>query len=460
MRSACESHPRGARAAVSRWRAGVMVTLVALVVALAAPAAFAQMPDLRQMSGQPLPSGDLPAGSVSVRLVRGGISNNLPDVEVTLEGGGPAKTLKTDASGRAIFSGLPPGSIWRAIATVDGERLESQAITVPSAGGTRVLLVAGLQQGAAGASPAPATRAGTPTAPASPAPGGAPPSAANAVPGTVTFGLQSRLVIELAEGSVEVYGLFDIVNLSSTPVMPATPVVFDAPESASTVSVLEGSSPQAKATGHRVTVNGPFAPGNTQVQIAYRQPYDGGTLHLSQAVPLALPQTTVIVRKFGDMRATLTGVTGQREVPLESRLYLVLNGRGLNPGERVDLTLEGLPHASLWPRYTTLGLAALLVIGGVLLAMRAPDSDQTSAELRALRTLRAEKFEKLVSAERRLRQSPDDAALRERRAALIVEIEELDDALAVSQAEAGAAAATTGKEAERAERLGARPAVR
>jgi hypothetical protein len=278
------------------------------------------------------------------------------------------------------------------------------------------------------------------------------------VPGTVSFGSQSRLVIELAEGSVEVYGLFDIANLSGTPVMPASPIVFEAPADASNLSVLEGSSPQAKAEGHRVTVTGPFAPGNTSVQIAYRQKYDGGTLHLAQAVPLNLPQITVIVRKFGNLRATLAGMTGQREVPLEARVYLVLNGKALNPGERIDLTLEGLPHQALWPRYTTLGLAALLLIGGILLALQAPRPEQTEEELRSLRVRRGERFDKLVSVERRLRQAPDDEALRERRAALIAEVEELDDAVAVALADAGAGLAA--RDAERAERLGARPAVR
>jgi hypothetical protein len=448
--------------------------LVAFVLLAGAGApTLAQMPDLRQMSGQPLPSGELPVGSVSVRVVRGGISNNIPDQDVTLEGGGPAKTLKTDASGRAVFSGLAPGSIWRATTTVDGERLESQAITVPGAGGLRVLLAAGLQGSPSGTAPAPAPSAGgAPGAPgmsgpAAGAPATAPgtvapaiplPPGSNAVPGTVAFGSQSRLVIELAEGSVEVYGLFDIVNLSATPVMPASPIVFEAPADASNLSVLEGSSPQAKAEGHRVTVTGPFAPGSTSVQIAYRHKYDGGTLHLAQAVPLDLPQTTVIVRKFGNLRATLNGVTGQREVPLEARMYLVLNGKALNPGERIDLTLEGLPHQSLWPRYATLGIAALLVIGGIFLALQAPRPEQTEDELRTLRARRGERFDKLVSVERRLRQSPDDDVLQERRAALIAEVEELDDALAVSLADADAEVAA--RDAERAERLGARPAVR
>ena len=47
------------------------------LVLLAPIVAAAQMPDARQMSGIPMPSGDVPAGSVSVRLVRGDLSNNI-----------------------------------------------------------------------------------------------------------------------------------------------------------------------------------------------------------------------------------------------------------------------------------------------------------------------------------------------------------------------------------------------
>ncbi len=71
--------------------------------------AFAQMPDLSQMSGQPLPSGDVPAGTVSVRVIRQTMSNNVTGVEVQLEA--PPQTLKatTDANGRAVFPNVAQG---------------------------------------------------------------------------------------------------------------------------------------------------------------------------------------------------------------------------------------------------------------------------------------------------------------------------------------------------------------
>ena len=48
----------------------------------------AQM-DLSQVSGQPLPSPDLPVGTVTVRVIRGAVTNNVPnqDVEISVDGG-------------------------------------------------------------------------------------------------------------------------------------------------------------------------------------------------------------------------------------------------------------------------------------------------------------------------------------------------------------------------------------
>ena len=41
-----------------------------------------QMPDPKQMSGRPLPVADLPAGTVTVRVVRGSMANVIPDQPV------------------------------------------------------------------------------------------------------------------------------------------------------------------------------------------------------------------------------------------------------------------------------------------------------------------------------------------------------------------------------------------
>src|SRR5262245_39729068 len=69
-----------------------------------------QMPDVRQMSGIPRPVDDLPNGSISVRLVRGSLSNNIANHPVELRVGDRTLSGKTDDAGRAQFDKLTPGA--------------------------------------------------------------------------------------------------------------------------------------------------------------------------------------------------------------------------------------------------------------------------------------------------------------------------------------------------------------
>ena len=63
-----------------------------------------QMPDPKEMSGLPLPSGELDLGTISVRLIRGQLSNNLVDHSVQLLKDDETLTEVTDENGRAYFS--------------------------------------------------------------------------------------------------------------------------------------------------------------------------------------------------------------------------------------------------------------------------------------------------------------------------------------------------------------------
>ena len=94
------------------------------------------------MAGIPRPVDDLPNGSVSVRVIRGALTNNIPNQPVQLHVGSDILTVNTDADGRAQFDNLTPGAALRAVAIVDGERLESEPFPAPAQGGIRLLLVA------------------------------------------------------------------------------------------------------------------------------------------------------------------------------------------------------------------------------------------------------------------------------------------------------------------------------
>src|SRR5262245_9271795 len=120
----------------------LIAAAVAVLSCGVAVSAQFQMPDPKQMSGIPRPVNDLPSGTVSVRLIRGALSNNIKGHPVELRVGDKVQTAKTDENGRAEFRGLPSGAKLQAVAVVDGERLESQEFPAPSQGGIRLMLVA------------------------------------------------------------------------------------------------------------------------------------------------------------------------------------------------------------------------------------------------------------------------------------------------------------------------------
>src|SRR3954451_22396582 len=99
----------GRRSVLRTWqgRATTVLTLAFAGSAFAQPPGMggtgAQMPDARQMSGVPLPVGDVPVGTVTVRVVRGAMTNPLKGETVTLTGVASPQTATTDDSGRATF---------------------------------------------------------------------------------------------------------------------------------------------------------------------------------------------------------------------------------------------------------------------------------------------------------------------------------------------------------------------
>jgi hypothetical protein len=323
------------------------LSVIALVVGLAAPAA-SQMPDPRQMSGVPLPVTDVAPGTVTVRIIRGSLANVVPGQDVELSIGGATRTAKTNEAGRAEFSGLAPGTRVKARAIVSGERLESREFEVPSTGGIRLMLVAAAPGEAA---PAP----GAPTA---------------AQPGTVSLGEQTRFVFEMGDEALTGFYILQIVNASSAPVQPAQVLTLDLPKGSEGAAMMQGSSPQASVAGTKVVVSGPFAPGQTQAQVAFSLPYDTSDLTVTQQLPVALAQVTVLVEKNGAMQMESSQISQHREIKAESDTYILGQGPGLKAGDALTITVSGLPHRPLWPRNVALTLAAAIVIAGIWASVR------------------------------------------------------------------------------------------
>jgi hypothetical protein len=352
-----------------------LATLCGLGVLCGSALAQFQMPDPRQMAGIPRPVDDLPTGSVSVRLIRGQLSNNIADHPVELHfANGRVLTVKTDEAGRAQFDKLPAGSPVKAIAVVDGERLESQEFPAPAQGGIRLMLVA-TDKAAAQKNSAPA------------------------VTGQVALSGETRLVLEPGDEVVDVYYLLDIINSSGSPVTPATPFRFDMPSGAQGTTLMDGSSPLAKTNGAHVTVSGPFPPGKTTVQVASQLPVSSASLDVVQTFPAPLERLAVLVRKVGDTKLASAQIERQQDIPNEGQVIIGAMGGPVAAGQPISLTLLNLPHQNQAPRWVALSLAGVIVIAGVWAATRTKDPAARQGERARLVARREKLLSELVRLE-------------------------------------------------------------
>jgi hypothetical protein len=348
------------------------------------------MPDPKQMAGIPRPVDDLPDGSVSVRVIRGQLSNNISGHPVELHTGSKVTTVNTDENGRAEFKGLAPGTTVKFTADVDGEHLESREFAAPGRGGIRLMLVA-----------TDPNKAGVLAPPAQ--------------TGPVSIGDQSRFVVQPREEAVELFYLLDIANNQTFPVNPPSPFVFELPDGASGSAIMDGSSPQASVKGLRVTVAGPFAPGHTFVQVATSLPAEDGSIGIAQRLPANLDQLAVIVKKLGG-ETTLKSpqLKEQREMPADGDVFIAATGGPVTAGQVIQLTVDGIPHHSQAPRRVALALAVCVVLVGVWFAVRPTgDASAQAGERKRLIARREKLFNELARLDQDRRNGRSD----ERRAA-------------------------------------------
>ena len=85
-------------------------------------------PDPRQMSGLPLPDPGLPDGTITVRVIRGQITDNVTGQLVELRQGDSVETAITDSEGRATFLTLNGGQAVQASTELNGQRLQSRGL--------------------------------------------------------------------------------------------------------------------------------------------------------------------------------------------------------------------------------------------------------------------------------------------------------------------------------------------
>src|SRR5215475_5005301 len=88
-------------------RLGIGLGIGLAGIALTAAPAAAQ---IAAALGKPLPSPDLPVGTVVVRIVAGSAASPVVGTEVTLLVNDAPRAARTDSAGRATFPGLPVGA--------------------------------------------------------------------------------------------------------------------------------------------------------------------------------------------------------------------------------------------------------------------------------------------------------------------------------------------------------------
>jgi hypothetical protein len=366
------------------------------------------MPDPSIIHGKALPAPELPVGTVTVRVVREAIGNNVTGQEVRVTAGGTARTARTDDQGRAEFAGLTAGAEARAETTVSGEQLVSDPFTVPAQGGLRVILVAGLKEAAARRDKEAATAAAAPP-----------------VRGSVVFGPNSRVLMEFRDDTLQVFYVLDIVNNARSRVDLGGPLIIDLPSGAAGANVLEGSSPNATVSGDRVTITGPFAPGSTSVQVAFQLPYDSANLAVQQTWPAAVEQLTVAIEKVGSVSISSPQFSTVGEVRAETGTpFLLASGPALAAGATLNVQLTNLPVHSTTPRYVALGLAVVIIGIGAWFAFG--QRVQTGGETRRRLIQRRDKLlAELASLRQRAADSKGSASDDARRQRLVAELEQI-----------------------------------
>jgi hypothetical protein len=337
----------------ANWRLAVLGLGIWILGFGIVPQAQLNMPDPSLIHGRAIPAPELATGTVTVRVVRENIGNNISGQRVELTVGGQARNATTDAEGRAEFTGLTAGAAARAKATVDGEEMTSQPFEVPASGGLRVILVAGLKAVADRRAKEEAENL-----------------AASPVKGSVVLGQNSRVVMQFENDGLQVFYILEILNNARARVDIGGPLILDLPTGAGGAATLEGSSPAATVSGDRVTVVGPFAPGATNVQVAFRLNLNSSDITIEQTWPAALQQVTVGIEKLTGLSMTSPQFADTREVTSENGTpFIIANGPSLPAGGTLTIQLANLPSQSVVPRYVTLALAGLILAAGAWLSL-------------------------------------------------------------------------------------------
>jgi len=327
-----------------------------LVVGLLSAAAGAQaqdMPNPEMVHGKALAERNLPDGTVTVRIARESIGNWLPGQTVRVQVNGRDVTARTDDQGRAQFSSLPRDAELRAAATVDGEALVSDPFRVPSSGGLRVILIAGIAQAAERRQAQAAAELAAPP-----------------VKGVISLGGDTRIIAEFENDALFVFYQLDIINTARAPVDIGGPFELTLPQRAAGASLMEGSPKTASIDGRYLEVQGPFPPGKTTVNVQFQLRYPGPHLTVEQQFPIAVQQLPFFIERIGNLTVTSPQMRpdGERSGNNGS-VFAALTSSSLPANSTVSIELSNLPAQSRVAGWVAVGLALGVIGLGIWLSV-------------------------------------------------------------------------------------------
>jgi hypothetical protein len=416
-------------------------SLVALL--LLAGTAVAQSPgqegDVQDMAARPLMVGDLPGGTVTVRVGRGSLSNAAVGVEVvasvTAPGGkATGRTEKTKSDGRATFADLPVGAEFRAQAVVDGQRLQTASFTIPAEGGARLMLLSqqDQQEDEGETAPTPANpHAGAHGHGGNPSESAGDAGEGTSDPSVVRVSSSSKLLIDLREDSLAVLENLVLENTSDR-IFRADHggIAVPLPAAANGVEAIEGSSRLELEQGSTLFLREPVPPASShtppvQARFGFLVSTAGeGSVTLRQPMPLGIESPVVMVPESVHLTLAAPGLqamapqTDDRGVQIQIFQLASVPRNGV-----LSITVSGLPTRGALGKTIATVLVAALVFA-VLLGWRRPRVEKRPEELRGRRD---ELFAQLVEVERARRAAgADDAPLAQRRAELVAAIEATD----------------------------------
>src|SRR5262249_10215577 len=134
------------------------------------------------------------------------------------------------------------------------------------------------------------------------------------------------------------------------------------PDKALSAQAGAQSPPGFSVNGHEAVLRGPIPPGDTELQVVFALPYDGGALDFTQATPVPFDAVAMVIKKLDGLTVEGTQLTAD-ERELQGRKLLLYRGPGTSAGGAIELHLRGLPHNDATWRYVAVAVALVLLVG-------------------------------------------------------------------------------------------------